>query len=131
MKALVVSIALLLVAGCASQPPSKDQPANKDQPVSTGGHVRYECYTYVGSIHVLTLPIPEADAGSPRVQITFHGDRIPAIYRREGLTQLWLLEEDLYIQVNPEFVASYFNFKGAEAEERRKPEAVLKCEKRK
>ena len=125
MKALLVSIALLFAAGCAPQPVSTGQPA------STGGFVRYECYTYVGSNHVLTLPIPEADPATQLVQITFHGDRIPAIYQRKGLTQLWTLEDRLYIQLDPDFVARYMNFKGAVEGEQRKPEAVFKCEKRK
>ena len=119
MKALVVSIALLFAAGCASQL------------VSTGGYVRYECYTYVGSNHVLTLPIPEADAATQLVQITFHGDRIPATYQRNGLTQLWILEDSLYVQVDPDFVARYMDFRSAEEGERRNAEAVFECKKRK
>lgn len=119
MKALVVSMAILFAVGCASQP------------VSTGSYVRYECYTYVGSNHALTLPIPEADAATQFVQITFHDDRIPALYKRNGLTQLWILEERLYIQVDPDFVARYMDFRSAEEGERRKAEAVFECEKRK
>lgn len=122
MKALVGSIALLFTAGCASQPVSTDTHAD--------GFVRYECYTFVDSNHVLTLPIPEADAATPLVQITFQGERIPAIYRRDGLTQLWILEDSLYIQVDPDFVARYMNFRGAEEGERRKADAVLECRKR-
>jgi len=120
MKALIVSIALLFAAGCASQS------------VNTGGLVRYECYTYVDSNHVLTLPIPETtDIAAQLVQITLHGDRIPAVYQRDGLTQLWILEENLYIQVGADFVARYMNFRGAEEGERRKAEAVFECKKRK
>jgi hypothetical protein len=122
MKPLVGSIAPLFAAGCASQP------ANTD--VDADGFVRYECYTYVGRNHVLTLPIPEADATTPFVQITFQGERIPAIYQRDGLTQLWILEDSLYIQVGPDFVARYMNFRGAEEGERRKAEAVFECRKR-
>jgi hypothetical protein len=125
MKAPVVAIAFLFVAGCASQP------VNTGQRASTGSLVRYECFTYVGSNHVLTLPIPESDAATPLVQITLHGDRIPAIYQRQGLTQLWSLDESLYIQLDPDLVARYMNFKGAEQGEKRKAEAVFKCEKRK
>lgn len=125
MKALVVSMALLFAAGCASQPVSTGQPS------STGGVSRYECYTYVGSNHVLTLPIPEADAPTQLVPITFQGDPILAVYQRSGLTQLWVLEESLYIQVDPDFVARYMDFRGAEVGERRNAEAVFKCKKSK
>ena len=77
------------------------------------------------------MPIPEADAATQLVQITFHGDRIPATYQRNGLTQLWILEDSLYIQVDPDFVARYMDFRGAEEDERRKAEAVFECKKRK
>ena len=68
MKGLVIWVALLIVAGCASQPVGTGQSAR------TGGVERYECYTYVGSRHVLTLPVPGVDTVMPVVQITFHGD---------------------------------------------------------
>ncbi len=128
MKPLVGSMALLFVAGCALQPESTDKSVSTDILASTGV-VRYECYTYVGSNHVLTLPIPEAEPATQLVQITFHGDRIPARYQRKGLTQLWMLGDSRYIQVDPDFVASYMDFKGAEEVERRKPEAVFQCKK--
>ena len=73
MKALVISIALLFAAGCATQHMSTDQP------VSTGDIVRYMCYTYADSKHVLTLPIPETDADPPLVDIIFQGNFLPAI----------------------------------------------------
>jgi hypothetical protein len=130
MKALVVAIALLFAAGCAPQPVSTGKPASTDQPGNTG-LVRYECYTYVDSKHVLTLPIPESDAATQLVQITLHGDRIPALYERSGLTQLWMLDDSQYIQLDPDFRARYMNFKGAKEGERRHAEAVFKCEKRK
>jgi hypothetical protein len=119
MKALIVSIALLFAAGCAMQS------------VSIGGPVRYECYTHVDSNHVLTLPIPETDAATQHVEITFQGVRIPTIYQRDGLTQLWILEDSLYIQVDPDFDASYMDFRDAEEGERRAPEARFECKKHK
>lgn len=124
MKALIVSMAVLFAAGCAMQPMSTGQP------LSTGGIERYECYTYVDEKHVLTLPLPEPDAEIPLVEIIFQGDFIPTLYVRDGLTQLWVLEESLYIQLDPDFVARYMDFRSAEEGEARKAEAVFKCKKR-
>ena len=118
MKALIVSIPLLFAAGCAMQP------------VSTVGSVRYECYTEFDKKHVLTLSVPEMAAEAPHVYITFHGNSIPTTYLRNGLTQLWVLEDSLYIQLDPDFDASYMDFRDAEEGERRSPEAKFECEKR-
>lgn len=87
MKALVVLIALLFAAGCASQPVSTGQPA------SVGGFVRYECYTYVGSNHVLTLPVAPLNSEVGTVTVMFHGDPKEATYIRKGLKQIWLFEK--------------------------------------
>ena len=81
MKALVVSIALLFVAGCASQPVSTGGSVRNEtsqSATSTGGSVRYECYTYVGSKHALTLPVAPLNSEVGMVTVTFHGDRLEA-----------------------------------------------------
>ena len=118
MKALIVSIALLFAAGCAMQS------------VSVGSPERYECYTKFDRQHVLTLSVPETDAATPFVDIIFHGDSIPTIYHRDGLEQLWFLEDNLYIRLEPDFDADYMDFRDAEEGERRSPEASFECEQR-
>lgn len=120
---------LVVVAGCALQPVTTNQPKTTSQPVSTDSFVRYECYTYVGSNHVLTLPIPGADADDPVVDVTFHGDPIGAVYVRRGLTQVWLFEEQIYLELDPDYSAAYYDFTGAEEGERRSPESVFQCER--
>jgi hypothetical protein len=60
----------------------------------------------------------------------FHGEQLTAIYTRNGLTQLWIFEENLYLQIDPDLSGKYMNFQGAEEGEKRKPEAVFECKKR-
>ena len=118
MKTLIVSIPLLFAAGCAMQS------------VSVGDPMRYECYTKFDRQHVLTLSVPKTDAETPFVEIIFHGESILAVYERDGLNQLWFLEENLYITLEPDFDADYMDFRDAEEGERRSPEASFKCEQR-
>ena len=122
MRALVVSIALLLVAGCETVPMSDS---------GSGSGVRYACYTYdYPAQHVLTLPVAPLNAEVGMVNVTFHGDTLEAIYQRSGLTQLWIFEDSLYIKVDPDLTAAYMDFRGAEEGETRKPDAVFECKKR-
>lgn len=115
---------IVLMAGCASQSMGSGQPA------SGGGATRYLCYTYVGGKHVMTLPVPADDAETPLIPITFHGDTIWTIYQRNGLTQIWSFEEGLYIQIDPDLVGRYMDFRGAEEGERRQADSVFECKKR-
>ena len=108
-------------AGCAVQPVKAGD---------SGGNTRYVCYTYVGSKHVLTLPVAPLNSDVGMVSVTFHGEQLEAIYQRSGLTQLWIFEESLYIQVNPDLTAEYMDFRGADEGEARKPDAVFECKKR-
>ena len=64
------------------------------------------------------------------VDVIFHGEQLEAIYTRSGLTQLWMFEDSLYIKLDPDLTAGYWDFRGAEEGEERKPEAVFECKKR-
>lgn len=125
-------IALLLMTGCESLPESVGGSARKggSQSVNTGSEVRYECYTYVGSKHVLTLPVAPLDSPISTVNVTFLGDRIEAIYVRRGLTQSWMFDDRIFVELDPDLTAAYYDFTGAEQGEQRKPEAVFECKKR-
>ena len=112
------------VVGCAGQP------AETGSSTYTGSITRYQCYTYVGSKHVLTLPVAPLNSDVGMVTVTFHGDGLDAIYQRSGLTQLWIFEDGLYIKLDPDLSAAYMDFRGAEEGEMRKPEAVFECKKR-
>ncbi len=125
MKTLVVSIALLCAAGCVTEPVS-----NGSQSVGARDDVRYECYTYVGSNHVLTLPVAPLNSEVGTVTVMFHGDPKEARYVRKGLKQIWFFERNVYLELNPDFTGAYYDFAGAEEGERRKPEAVFKCTKK-
>ena len=123
MKALVVSMALLSAAGCASQ--------GGHSMSSDGDSVRYECYTYdYPAQHVLTLPVAASNSDAGAVTMTFHGEQLLAMYQRSGLTQLWMFEDGLYVKVDPDLSAAYMDFRGAEEGETRKPDAVFECKKR-
>ncbi|MHC4228130.1 MAG: hypothetical protein ACYSW0_11950 [Planctomycetota bacterium] len=101
------------------------------KPADTGSPVRYECYTYDHPAqHVLTLPVAPLNAPVAEVTVMFHGEQLTAIYTRNGLTQLWIFEENLYLQIDPDLSGKYMNFQGAEEGEKRKPEAVFECKKR-
>jgi len=126
MKKLIVLALSLFAAGCASLPVS----SSASQSGSTGGNTRYECYTYVGSKHVLTLPVAPLNSDVGMVNVTFHGDQLEAIYQRSGLTQLWIFEDSLYIKVDPDLTASYMDFRGADEGETRKPDSVFECKKK-
>ena len=123
MKALVVSIALLLVAGCETLPVQSNH---------ASGQTRYVCYTYdYPGRHVLTLPVPPNNAEIASVDIWFQGNTLPVTYQRQGLTQLWVFDVDgLYVKVDPDNDAQYWDFRGAEEGETRKPDAVFECKKR-
>ena len=124
MKTLVISTALLLAAGCETVPMSSGGG-------SSGGSVRYECYTYdYPAQHVLTLPVAPLNSDVGMVNVTFHGEQLEAIYQRSGLTQLWIFEDSLYIKVDPDLTASYMDFRGADEGETRKPDAVFECKKK-
>ena len=123
MKTLLISMALLLAAGCETIPMSSGG--------GNGGSVRYECYTYdYPAQHVLSLPVAPLNSDVGMVNVTFHGDQLEAIYQRSGLTQLWIFEENLYIKVDPDLTAAYMDFRGADEGETRKPDAVFECKKR-
>ena len=98
----------------------------------SGGDARYLCYTYVGSgrEHVLTLPVAPLNSDYGMLAVTFHGERLEATYERTGLTQAWWLDDSLYIKIDPDLSASYWDFRGAVEGEQRKPEAVFNCKKR-
>jgi len=98
-----------------------------------GKGTRYECRTYVGSKLVLTLPVLKING---TVIVTFHGTKIAAYYKRLGLNQLWNFDFDdpntsHYVQLSPDLTAGYYDFTGAEEGEKRKPESVFECTKRK
>ena len=125
MKTLVVSIVLLFAAGCVTQPVSTDSKS-----VSARDDVRYECYTYVGSNHVLTLPVAPLNSEVGTVTVMFHGDPKEATYVRKGLKQIWIFEKRVYLELDPDFSAAYYDFTGAQEGEQRKPEGVFKCKKK-
>ena len=132
-KALTVSIALMCAAGCTTQSTSTASSGFKNdssQLESPGRSVRYECYTYVGSRHVLTLPVAPLNSDIAMVTVTFHGDPMEATYLRTGLTQRWVFGESVYVELDPDFTAAYYDFTGAEEGEMRKPESVFECKKR-
>jgi hypothetical protein len=76
------------------------------------------------------LPVAPFNSEVGTVTVTFHGDPKEATYVRKGLKQIWVFEERIYLELNPDFTAAYYDFNGAEEGERRKPEAVFKCTKR-
>ncbi|NIV16858.1 MAG: hypothetical protein GWN47_00270 [Woeseiaceae bacterium] len=80
--------------------------------------------------HVLTLPVAPLNAEIAEVEVWFHGDYLTATYIRSGLSQLWVFEDRLYVKVNPDFDAQYWDFRGAEEGEERRPDAVFECNKR-
>ena len=122
MKALQVLIALMFMAGCETLPSQSDH---------ASGQTRYLCYTYVQAEHVLTLPVPSNNEEVAFVDVWFQGNTLPATYNRKGLTQLWHFDVDgLYVKVDPDNSAQYWDFRGASDDEKRKPEAVFKCQKR-
>jgi len=125
LKALVVSIALLFVAGCASLPVS----SSASQSGSTGGNTRYECSAYQSGTHVLTLPVPSD--GETLVSVKLHGDSIEAIYSEVGLMKIWSFTDKIYIRVKPDMSAQYYDFTSADDGEQRTPEAMFECKKRK
>jgi len=126
VKILVWLAASFLAASCARMPST----TGESQPARPSDPVRYECYTYVGSNHVLTLPVAPLKSAVGMVDVTFHGEQLEAIYLRDGLTQLWTFQKGLYIQLDPDLSAKYMDFRGAEEGERRKPESVFECKKR-
>lgn len=93
--------ALLFVTGCASQP------------ASTMDDTGYEYYTFVGANHALTLPVAPHGADAGEVRITFHGDRLRAVHFRKGERQIWALNEHVYVALNPDFTAAYYDFTDA------------------
>ena len=124
MKALVVSIALLFVAGCETMPMS----SSDSQSGSTGGNARYECSAFQSSTHVLTLPVPSD--GEWVVNVKLHGDSIEAVYSEVGLMKNWHFTDEIYIRVKPDMSAQYYDFTSADAGEKRTPEAMFECKKR-
>lgn len=130
MKAIVVSIALSLVVGCALQPVGTDSTERSGSVASASSAVRYECYTYIDRKHVLTLPVAPLNADRGLVKVSFHGDSMEAVYERAGLTQLWIFEDSLYVKVDPDLTAAYMDFRGAAEGEKRKPQSVFQCQKK-
>ena len=92
-------------------------------------NVRYECTT-AGSEHVLTLPVAPLDAPVAEVKIVLHGVTLTATYVRDGLNQLWYLEKNLYVELTPNLIAHYWDFRGAEKGEERTSEATFWCKKK-
>ena len=121
LTALSTLFLLGTAAGCAVQPVEAGD---------SGGNTRYLCYTYVDSKHVLTLPVAPLQSEVGMVTVTFHGERLEATYIRNGLTQLWVFEDGLYVKVDPDLTAGYMDFRGAEEGETRKPESVFECRKK-
>ena len=123
MKTLTVTVAFCFLVGCESMPIQSDH-ANE--------RVRYVCYTYdYPAIHVLTLPLPTSDEPTLSfVSVWFQGDLVPAYYERNGLTQLWVFDDALYVKVDADNDAQYWDFRGAEEGEKRSPEAVFECKRR-
>jgi hypothetical protein len=123
MKALIISLALLLAVGCETVPMSSGG--------GDGDNVRYECYTYdYPAQHVLTLPVAPLNSEVGMVDVTFHGDQLDATYVRSGLSQTWFFEDRLYVKVDPDLDAQYWDFRGADEGEERKPESIFECKKR-
>lgn len=124
MKALVFSLALLFTVGCETVPMSTGGD-------SSGDNVRYDCYTFdYPAQHVLTLPVAPLNSDVGMVDVIFHGDQLEATYVQSGLSQTWVFEDHLYVKVDPDLDAQYWDFRGAEEGETRKPEAVFECKKR-
>ena len=122
MRLLVFLSAIVYLAGCDTMPPQSHHASDQ---------TRYLCYTYdYPAEHVLTLPVPEENTKTASVEVWFQGNSIDAIYAREGLTQLWVFSESLYVKVDPDNNAQYWDFRGAKEGESRKPEAVFECKKR-
>ena len=97
------------------------------------GQTRYVCSTYDShnypSRHVLTLPIPPDNSNFTPVDVWFQGNIINAVYRRKGLAQFWVFDDDLYVRVDADNDAQYWDFQGADEGEKRKPQSVFKCKK--
>ena len=124
MKALVISIALLLMAGCETLPLQSNHASDQ---------TRYVCYTYdYPGKHVLTLPVPENFAEVAIVEVWVQCNTLSATYIRKGLSQYWAFDDDrdLYVEVDPDNDAQYWDFSGAAEGETRKPESVFECKKR-
>jgi hypothetical protein len=132
MKALVVSIALLFAAGCALPPLSSSASpplsSSASPPERTGSNTRYECSAYQSSTHVLTLPVPSD--GEWVVNVMLHGDSIEAVYSEVGLMKNWHFTDEIFIRVKPDMSAQYYDFTSADAGEKRTPEAMFNCRKR-
>lgn len=127
MKVLGVSIALLLAAGCTLQPVTS---ANSHSVVSTSGSVRYDCSSYFDDKTILTLPVPSPNRGTNTVTVTFDGGPLTATYARDGLSQLWIFQDRLYVKLRPDLRAAYMDFRGAKEGEKRTPTDVFECKKR-
>ena len=76
------------------------------------------------------MPVAPLNSEVGMVTVTFHGDRMEATYVRKGLTQIWLFEKHLYVELDPDYTAAYYDFTGAEEGELRKPKAVFECRKK-
>ena len=110
-----------LTVGCATAPQQAHQQHKPRQ---------YECGP-IGNKRSVLLPVPEA-TGSV-VNVRLHGRQIPATYLTSGLTQFWAFDDTarLFIQLDPDaagFTARYMDFRGAGADEKRKPTSVFFCE---
>ena len=120
---------LALLAGCEALPIKSNH---------ASGQPRYLCYTYdYPPVHVLTLPIPMdySESGDIDIWIAdvwFQGDVLTATYQRNGLSQFWAFDLDgkLYVKVDPDGDAQYWDFRGASEGEKRTPQAVFECKKR-
>lgn len=121
-KLVVLTLTLLFVSGCETLPVQSNH---------ASGQTRYVCYTYdYPAEHVLTLPVPPNNADTGLVDVWFQGNILPALYERQGLTQLWSFEVLLYVKVDADNDAQYWDFRGAEEGEKRTPEAVFECNRR-
>ena len=81
---------------------------------------------------MLTLPVPENFAEVAIVEVWFQGNTLSATYLRQGLSQYWAFDDDrdLYVEVDPDNDAQYWDFRGAAEGETRNPEAVFECKRR-
>ena len=129
MRSVIVALLLLFIAGCEALPIKSNH---------ASGQPRYLCYTYdYPPEHVLTLPVPTnlletETTGFGFADVWFQGEVLPAKYERTGLSQFWAFDDDakLYVKVDPDGDAQYWDFRGAAEGEMRKPEAVFECSKR-
>src|SRR5690606_22773446 len=122
MRLLVFLSAITILGGCETMPLQSNHASDQ---------TRYLCYTYdYPAQHILTLPVPPENTEIAPAAVWFQGNILDAIYTREGLTQLWVFDERLYVKVDPDNDAQYWDFRGAEEGEKRTPEAVFECKKR-